>query len=79
MSKRQVIMLISLVVAIIQFLGFPTAWDKLFTFVGGMLILVIAYRMAPRVKAVDVRSLPYMEYKKEEIGTITNPDIDKTQ
>ena len=79
MSKRQVIMLLSVIIAVIQFLGFPTAWDKFFTFVAGILILGIAYRMAPKVKTLDAQSLPYIEHKREEMATITNQNTDPTK
>ena len=72
-------MLISVTVAIIQFLGFPSAWGRLFTFVGGMLILAIAYRMAPRIKPIDAGSMPYMEHKREDVAAITNTNTEQTQ
>jgi hypothetical protein len=67
MSKRQVIMILAALVAVIQFLGFPTSWNKFFAFVCGILIIGIAYRMAPRVKTVNTGSLPYDEHKRVEI------------
>jgi len=79
MSKRQFIIILGVLVAVIQFLGFPTSWNKFFTFVCGFLIIGIAYRMGPKVKAVNVGSLPYEEYKRSkstvnsnETNTITN-------
>jgi hypothetical protein len=73
-------MLVSLIVAVIQFLGFPTAWDKFFTLVGGIIILGIAYRMGPKVKSNSTaQSLPYVEYKREEVITIINQDSEITQ
>jgi hypothetical protein len=72
-------MLVSVIVAIIQFLGFPSAWDKFFTLVGGILILGIAYRMGPKVKPVQVRSLPYVEHKREDAGTITSQNTQNSQ
>ncbi len=72
-------MLVSVIVAIVQLLGFPYAWSKFFTFVGGMLILAIAYKMAPRVKTIDASSLPYVEHKREEVAAITNPNTEQTQ
>jgi hypothetical protein len=79
MSKRQVIMLVSVIVAIIQLLGFPYAWSKFFTFVGGMLILAITYKMAPRVNTIDAGSLPYVEHKREEVVAITSQNTEQTQ
>ena len=79
MSKRQVIMLVSVIVAIIQFLGFPSAWDKFFTLVGGILILGIAYRMGPKVKPAQKQSLPYIEHKREDAGTITSQNTQNSQ
>ena len=72
-------MLISVIVAIIQFLGFLPSWKYLFTFIGMMLILGIAYRMAPKVKVVDAGSLPYVEHKRDDKVTITDQDVEKTQ
>ena len=67
MSKRQVIMILSALTAVIQFLGFPTSWNKFFTFVCGLLIFGVAYLMAPKVRSQDVKDLPYVEQKREEI------------
>lgn len=72
-------MIVSVIIAAIQFLGFPSAWDKFFTFVAGIVILGIAYRMMPKVKTPDARSLPYMDYKRGETATITNPNTEQTQ
>ena len=60
-------MILATLVALIQFLGFPTSWNKFFSFVCGILIIGIAYRMTPKVKATNTEKLPYVEHKREDI------------
>ena len=61
-------MIVGALVAIIPFLGFPSSWGRFFELVCGVLIIGIAYRMAPKVKVIDSASLPYEDYKRSEPG-----------
>jgi hypothetical protein len=47
MSKRQVIMLLGVLIIILPFLGFTSFWDMIINVVAGVVIIGIAYRMAP--------------------------------
>ena len=64
MSKRQIIMVLGALVALLLFLGFPSAWQKAFEVIAGFLIIIIAYRMSPNVNDKRSRdSVPYVEHR----------------
>jgi hypothetical protein len=65
MSKRQVIMILGVWVAIFMFLGFPSSADRLFAIISGLLILGIAYRMPAAAKNVAKGQVPFVEHKSE--------------
>ncbi len=65
MSKRQVIMVIGLLLMVSPFLGFPSGWDKFFSLIGGFLTIVVAYRMSPGVPVVS-KNMPYVESRRTE-------------
>jgi hypothetical protein len=67
MSKRQIIMILGALIVLIQFLGFPSSWNKFFTFICGIVVIGIAYRMAPKVKVQDEKALPYVDFKRGNI------------
>jgi hypothetical protein len=71
MSKRQVLMLIGVIVVIVPFLGFPSSWQRFFEIVCGILVIGIAYSMAPKIKPVDSADLPFSEHKSDNL---TNPN-----
>ncbi|MEI7463300.1 MAG: hypothetical protein WCK03_02775 [Candidatus Taylorbacteria bacterium] len=68
MSKRQVIMILGVLVSIIQFLGFTDAWSKYLTLILGIVIVGVAYKMAKNVNVVDTKALPYIEHKSPPIS-----------
>jgi len=53
MSKRQIIILLGVCVIFLPYLGFTVLWNKILTIFVGVLIIGIAYRMAPLVKMND--------------------------
>ena len=43
MSKRQVLMILGVIIMILLFLGFPSAWDKFFAVAIGAIIVAVSY------------------------------------
>lgn len=80
MSKRQVLMVLGVWVAVLLFLGFPSSWDKLIAVVSGLLVLFVAYRLNPDAKPRSADPMPYVEHKNTPPrqssigGDITNPN-----
>ncbi|MEK7581915.1 MAG: hypothetical protein AAB488_01130 [Patescibacteria group bacterium] len=46
MSKRKTILWLGLLVAILPFLGFPSAWKPVIYFISGLLIAVNSYQLS---------------------------------
>ena len=59
-------MILGVLVSVIQFLGFPDSWNKIFYVFVGVLIIGIAYNMAIKVNEVDTKTLPYEEHKSDQ-------------
>lgn len=62
MSKRQILILIGVAVIVVPFLGFPGGIAKVLYVLCGLLIVGIAYSMAPKVKAVEPADAPFRDY-----------------
>lgn len=75
MSKRQILMILGLLIIIVTFLGFPWGVKEFFIIVGGALVAVIAYSMAPKVKPTRESDVPFTEYK----SAITNQPTSDTK
>lgn len=71
MSKRQVLMLIGVIIIVIPFLGFPINLKWFLEVVCGSLVAAIAYSMAPKIKPIVPADLPFSEHKS---NSITNPN-----
>ncbi|MDE2041418.1 MAG: hypothetical protein KGI59_03510 [Patescibacteria group bacterium] len=67
MSKRQILMIMGIWVAIFLILGFPSSWDKVFAVISGLLIAGISYSMAPKVTVPSGRDLPFSEHRSPGI------------
>ena len=67
MSKRQVLIIIGILVALIPFLGFPSTWDQIITLVLGFIIIAVAYRIKPGVSSRPPRDMSYIEHKNKPI------------
>jgi hypothetical protein len=57
-------MLFGVWVAVFLFLGFPSAWNKIFAVITGLLIIAAAYRLggAPSGSKIE-KQVPYVEHK----------------
>ena len=76
MSKRQVIMLLGVLIIFLPFLGFTSFWDMIINVLVGLLIIGIAYRMAPIAKIpvdkIDNASTPDLKVSKESVMPTTS-------
>jgi len=66
MSKRQIIILLGVWIAILLFLGFPQGWQKILAVATGLYLIIIAYSLrleAP--KTTDIRA-PFVDHKATE-------------
>ncbi len=69
MSKRQVLMIIGVLVAIVPFLGFPLGFQKFWAVFCGIVVALIAYSFAPKVKPVKSADVPFSEHKSAPVTT----------
>ncbi|MBU6427141.1 hypothetical protein KGQ27_02780 [Patescibacteria group bacterium] len=74
MSKRQWLIIFGVIVVALPFLGFPLNWNAAFSVALGLLIIIVAYRIAPTTEAMATNSedLPYAEHHSD-IATKTIP------
>ncbi len=59
-------MIFGILLIIMPFLGFPGSWDTAFYVVVGLLIVAVAYSLAPKQdlsKKNDAKSLPFTEHQ----------------
>ncbi len=71
-------MLFGLLVAVLPFLGFPSNWNEIFYVVIGLLVVVVAYRLAPKPKAdskTNLQSLPFTEHQNNS-SLVKKPMVD---
>lgn len=67
MSKRQIIILLGVWVAVLLFLGFPDIWQKILAVATGIYLIVLAYSLrADAPKTTDLR-VPFIEHKATEV------------
>lgn len=52
------------------FLGVPQGWKEILAVITGILIIGVAYRLAPEKRVISSSHVPYVEHKmsKEDIG-----------
>ena len=55
MSKRQLLCVLGVWIAVFLFLGFPSNWENGIALVSGLLILSIAYSLPAPVKMSDIQ------------------------
>ncbi len=66
MSKRQIIMVLGVWVAILLFLGFPQGWQKILAVATGLYLIILAYSLGSDApKTTDLR-VPFVEHKSTE-------------
>ena len=63
MSKRQILMLLGVWIAIFLFLGFYSAWDKIIAIITGVLVIGISYSLKPEGTSRLDRGVPFVEHK----------------
>jgi zinc transporter ZupT len=63
-------MLLGLWTMVFLFLGFPSTWDKIFAIVAGFLIVIISYKMGPRIKMIESSDISYVEDRNDSITNI---------
>ncbi len=73
MSKRQLLIVIGVLIVIVTFLGFPWGLKQFLIIIGGIIVAIIAYTMAPKVKTMRATDVPFSEHKNEA-DRITNPN-----
>ena len=77
MSKRQIIILLGVWVAIFLFLGFPQGWQKILAIVTGLYLVVLAYSLSSdKPKVTDLRA-PFIEHKTTEEKQPVTPTTDQ--
>ena len=69
MSKRQVLIVLGVLVMIFLFLGFPPEWDKILALVFGLLIIVVSFRIRSTPKPVAPDRVPYVEHRASTVVT----------
>lgn len=86
MSKRQVIMILGVLVAIFLFLGFPFFWDKIISVLFGVCIILLAYSIKidndqSKTKSTETNNsessqTPYVDHRGQgESKTINNDPV----
>lgn len=79
MSKRQVLMLLGILIMILFFLGFPEYVREIIAIVAGLLIVFIAYRLKPEGSSKPSGAPSYVESRREPAKpaqpTITVPEV----
>ena len=65
MSKRQLLVILGIWVMAFLFLGFPSAWDKVFALLSGLIILVVAFKTERRQRPSSAANIPYVEHKND--------------
>jgi hypothetical protein len=63
MSKRQFLIILGVWVMIYLFLGFPPEYDKTFSLIVGILIIIIAIKSKPAAVQIPADRMPYVEHK----------------
>ena len=72
MSKRQVLIVFGALIIIFPFLGFPDGWKKVFDVIFGVVIIGIAYSMAPKARQTEAGDAPWSEHKSGTTFTNQN-------
>jgi TRAP-type C4-dicarboxylate transport system permease small subunit len=65
MSKRQIIVLLGVWIAVFPFLGFPSAWRDIILPVSGLLVAFVALRMKSETSQSDAGKVPFVDYKND--------------
>ena len=81
MSKRKTVLWLSILIAMMPFLGFPLAWKTVFYFVSGLFIAVNSYQINKH-KAIRGRrvSKPKNDLEQESsLNQLQNQDIINSQ
>ena len=65
MSKRQFLIILGILVMAFLFLHLPSSWDKAFALIAGLLIVIIAFKLAPKQKTVSSAEIPYVEHRND--------------
>ncbi len=56
------------------FLGFPSAWDKVFALVSGFIVIVVAFKLERRAKAASGQ-VPFVDYKNNSSQPAASRDV----
>ncbi len=62
MSKRQLLMLLGILVISFLFLGLPFIFDRILAVIVGLIVVAVAYRLPPEPKSALSR-MPYVEHR----------------
>lgn len=69
MSKKQIIIIISIFIMLFLFLGFPDFWDKMIAIFSGLLIIYLTYGLPKQEKPpVMNEQLPFIDHKNPTNG-----------
>jgi len=47
------------------FISFPATWDKIFALVTGFIVVLIAFKLPPQIRARTPDRIPYVENKTD--------------
>lgn len=78
MSKRQFLIILGVWVIVYLFLGFPPEYDKTFSLIVGILIIIIAVKSKPSVPQVPTDRMPYVEHKSIAKAPAPTPVVPST-
>ena len=69
MSKRQILMILGVLVMVLLYLGFPTGWDKILMIILGAFIAIVAYRLRPegQSNSGEKKDMPFVEHRDDQI------------
>lgn len=76
MSKRQLIIILGVWIMVFLFLGFPSAWDKVFALVTGFLLCLVAFKLERSPRGGTKMQVPFVEHKHGNVAaTSTAPSV----
>jgi hypothetical protein len=71
MSKRQVLMVVGLLILVVTFLGLPWGIKQILIVAGAVLVVGIAYSMAAKAKPAREADMPWSEHRSPSAPIIS--------
>jgi hypothetical protein len=66
MSKRQIIILLGVLIIILPFLGLPDSWKTILFILIGLLLILLAYTVKVKAPEIPKENVPFVEHKENE-------------